>query len=80
MFFIYQLGVSRERRIRGHDSDRARHPHQEPPYQIWRPRLFAHPEEYSAKDAKEGHLAAAGGQDPHRQPETVARLQMKRGK
>lgn len=77
VFFISQLGISRQRGLWRQDSGRAWHPHQESPHQVWRPRLFSHPEEYSAKDAEEGHLAVAGGQDPHRQPETVAHLQIR---
>lgn len=77
VFLISQFGISRGGGLWGQDSGRTRHSHQESPHQVWRPRLFSHPEEYSAKDAEEGHLAVAGGQDPHRQPQTVAHLQIR---
>lgn len=76
-FCCFQVGVSCEGGLRGQDSDCARHPHQEPSHQVWRPRLLSHPEEHSAKDAEEGYLTASGGQDPHRQPKTLADLQIK---
>lgn len=77
VFFYAQLGIPCEGRLRGQDCGRTRHPHQEPPHQVRRPRLLSHPEEHCAKDVDEGLLAAPGGQDPHRQPETLADLQIK---
>lgn len=71
-----QLGVAGEGGLRGQDRGRTRHPHQEPLDQVRRPRLLAHPEEHRAEDAHEGHLAAPGGQDSHRQPKTLADLQI----
>lgn len=72
-----QLGVPGEGGLRRQGIGRARHPHQEPPHQVRRPRLLAHPEEHRAEDADEGHLAAASGSDPHRQPQALVDLQMK---
>lgn len=78
MFFVCaQFSVSCEGGLRGQDSGRTRHPHQEPSHQVRGPRLLSHPEEHSAEDAEQGHLTAPGGQDPHRQPKTLADLQIK---
>jgi len=76
-FVHAQLGVPREGGLRRQDIGRTRHPHQEPPRQVRRPRLLSHPEEHRAEDADAGHLAAAGGSNPHRQPQTLADLQIK---